>query len=554
MIIITLLIVGLIFRKRIYDSVDRQEMWKMDIMNRNTAAELARIKGLNLSGETQEKFESWKERWEFIVAKELPDISEMLFEAEDAADRYRFPTSRKIIQKVDHTLNVIEDDIKRMLGELEELLESEQTSQQDIEVLQPKLRDLQQSILQERNQYGRSVPRFTERLEEIETGSLTYDELVEAGNYLEAKDFVDQLKEDFRNLEDEVKEFPTLLKMCTHHLPSQLDKLSSGLKTMKEYRVEHLGFDQEIHNYEQRLLDCVQSLEKGTTSEVKTIIEEIEERITEMYDLLEEEALAKNYIETQLSNYEQLLKELVLGFNETKEEVEVSRKSYFFEDHDMEKYHSLEKAVTHSKNESDKFKQDLDDEEKAHSNLRVQLEEEMKRLKDLDKRHQDFKEKVRSLRKDELEAQEKLSEMRKQVNDLKRKLKRSNLPGIPNFILHVIESAVKSNDNVMKKLDKQPLDIAAVNHALDVAESAVDDAIEQTDVTLDQAYLTEQVIQYANRYRSTYPLLAAKLSESERLFRSFEYELSLEHAASAIEEVEPGALKQIEANQVAMLS
>lgn len=88
-----------------------------------------------------------------------------------------------------------------------------------------------------------------------------------------------------------------------------------------------------------------------------------------------------------------------------------------------------------------------------------------------------------------------------------------------------------------------------VHHVLSEAASSVERAVEQTEIMLDQAYLTEQVIQYANRYRSRYPLLAAKLSESERLFRSYEYELSLERAAEAVEEIEPGALKLIENNQ-----
>ncbi|WBX82271.1 septation ring formation regulator EzrA [Virgibacillus salarius] len=91
----------------------------------------------------------------------------------------------------------------------------------------------------------------------------------------------------------------------------------------------------------------------------------------------------------------------------------------------------------------------------------------------------------------------------------------------------------------MKTLEKQPLDMAEVQQALNDAKNAVEYSMEQTDLMLEQAYLTEQVIQYANRYRSQYPLLAAKLAESERLFRNYEYELSLEHAAKAIEEVEP---------------
>lgn len=55
--IIVLIIVGLILRKRIYDSVDKYEAWKMDIMDRNIASQLGRIKSLNLSGETQQKLD-----------------------------------------------------------------------------------------------------------------------------------------------------------------------------------------------------------------------------------------------------------------------------------------------------------------------------------------------------------------------------------------------------------------------------------------------------------------------------------------------------------------
>ncbi|MDY0396982.1 septation ring formation regulator EzrA [Virgibacillus halophilus] len=50
LLIITLLIIGLILRKKIYDEVDRQDEWKLDIMNRNVAAEISRIKKVEFIG------------------------------------------------------------------------------------------------------------------------------------------------------------------------------------------------------------------------------------------------------------------------------------------------------------------------------------------------------------------------------------------------------------------------------------------------------------------------------------------------------------------------
>src|SRR5699024_6670634 len=116
--IITLIIIGLIMRKRVYDSVDRYESWKMDIMNRNIAAELSQIKSLNLSGETQEKFETWKGRWDYILTKDLPDVEEYLFDAEEAADRYRFPSAKKVLHSLNKKLEAIEADIDDILAEL----------------------------------------------------------------------------------------------------------------------------------------------------------------------------------------------------------------------------------------------------------------------------------------------------------------------------------------------------------------------------------------------------------------------------------------------------
>src|SRR5699024_2292030 len=140
-------------RKRVYDNVDRLEIWKMDVMNRNTAAELARIKGLNLSGETQEKFETWKEHWEHIVTKELPDVEEYLFEAEDAADRYKFSTAKKVLQKIEQILNTIENDIEQMMQELNDLLATEESNRKEIEQLLPKMAVLRKQLLQNRHQF-----------------------------------------------------------------------------------------------------------------------------------------------------------------------------------------------------------------------------------------------------------------------------------------------------------------------------------------------------------------------------------------------------------------
>lgn len=548
LIIIALVIVGLILRKRVYDEVDRQENWKMDIVDRDVASQLAQIKKLNLSGETQEKFESWKERWEHIVTKDLAGVEETLVAAEEAADRYRFTGAKKALRKSEEKLSSVETDIDKILQELNELLESEKASREEVEALQPGIKAMRRKISQNRYQYGKAESYFDKQIDELEAEFPQYDALAEAGDYLEAKQLVDNLKEKMEALADLIEKFPAIYKTCKHDLPAQLDELLSGLNGMKNegYRVGHFGFEKEIHSFQKRLTACVASLDKGDVSEAEPFMNEVEQRVEEMYGLLEKEAIAKSYIEAQIPSYRSTLNEIAASFYNTKSEVEKMKTAYYFEDSDMERYLALEKTLTQLGSELEEISRAMEYENTAHAELRKQLDEGFERIEDLKERHETFKKRLHNLRKDELEAKEALAEIREQIFDTNRRLKKSNIPGVPNFIWNMMETATEKNKKVVQALEKQPLEISEVQHELAEAKTAVDHAIEQTDLMLEQASLTEQVIQYANRYRSNYPVLAGKLAEAERLFRAYEYELALEQAAKTLEEVEPGALKRIE--------
>lgn len=366
LVIIAIIITGLILRKRVYDVVDRLEAWKMDIMNRNIASEISRIKNLNLSGETQEKFESWKERWEHIVTKELPDIEEYLFDAEEASDRYRFPTAKRELRIAEQTLQSVEKDIDETLEELDQLMESEESSRKDIERIEPDLKALRKKLSYNRSRYGNAESQFEHEFDELEKELAQYHELVGSGNYSEARNLVEELKQRLDQLAAEMDDFPAIYRKCKQELPEQLDELVNGLRDMKKdgYRIEHLGFEKEVKHYQYRLTECMESLEKGDTSIANDIIPEIEERIAEMYQLLEKEALAKNYVDTKLTPYQNALAALESNFNVTKEEVEALRENYYFEDGDMEKYLSLDKAITQLHNHLEDINDSIEHEDR----------------------------------------------------------------------------------------------------------------------------------------------------------------------------------------------
>lgn len=551
LIIIVLIIIGLILRKRVYDSVDRLESWKLDVMNRNIGTELARIKTLNLSGETQKKFETWKSQWEDIAAKDLSQVEECLFDAEEAADRYRFPTSKKALQRGSEILHTIEKDLERMLEELDTLLMSEETSRKGVEELTPTLKELQKTMMQDRYKYGKAERVFDKRITNIETQLDTYAAYVDEGEYSEAKELVDEIIAELHTLEEDMGLFPELLTMCKEVLPNQIKDVRTGIDEMRElgYHIKELGVEDELEQYSKQIDVCMETLEGGEIGEVPSLLEEVDENIKDIYAILEKEALAKNYIETKYLTYFATLEQIRNTFATTKSEVERLRETYFIEDKDMEQFLLLDQTVQQISSQVATFKKEMEEKLVTHSTLRTRLEQGLEQMEQLKDEHVEFTEKIHNLRKDEREAKKKLEQLRDQYQHIQRQIQNSNIPGIPSFIIERMDEAAEKNEQVIQTLGKQPLDMSAVQHALTEAKRSIEQLVEEVDISIDQANLTEHVIQYANRYRSSQPILAAQLAEAERLFRKYEYELALEKAAEAIEEIEPGALKQIERYQ-----
>lgn len=549
--IIVCLTIALIVRKRVYDQVDHIEKWKLDIMDRDVAKQIGKIKTLNLSGETLEKFEEWKDEWEKIVTKSLPDIEKYLMDAEEAADRFLVPKANKILKEAENHLEKIEEEIKEIIGELEELLYAEETGRGGAEELKPKIKGLRSMLSQSRYQYGKAEKQFDKEIDELEAILDQYDAFVNDGDYLKANESISELKESTEKVENKLDTFPDLLKQVKQELPSQLTNLSSGMKEMREsgYRIKHLGFEKEIITYQEQLKDIESQLETADITDVEQLLQQIETRILEMYEALEGEAIAKNYIEQKGPEYEDSVNQISATYETAKIEVEEIKKAYYVEDDDMERFQTMGKAIKALKGHVEELHQSIEDDKQSHSELKKGIEEGFKKIAQLEEEHESFKKSIANLRKDELEARDKLVEMRGQLTDLNRKLKKSNIPGVPSYIWTRFETAIQKNEKVMEALETYPLDMNNVQQALTEAKKSIEQAYEQVDMMLDQAYLTEQVIQYANRYRSKHSDLDNKLKEAERLFRNYEYELSLEHAAKAVEEIEPGSLQKIESYQ-----
>ena len=136
--------------------------------------------------------------------------------------------------------------------------------------------------------------------------------------------------------------------------------------------------------------------------------------------------------------------------------------------------------------------------------------------------------------------------MRKLLHDTDRLLHKANIPGIPEEMDARLEEAEEHIYVVIQSLQVVPLNMETVHENLRMAEKCIADVNNRAKEIIENVVLIERIIQYGNRYRATNPKMNLRLLEAEEAFHQFRYTKALDDAATAVEEVEPGAMKRIQ--------
>lgn len=541
-------IFGFYSRKKIYTEVDRLEAWKIDMMNRPVTDEIAKVKELNMTGQTEELFERWRKQWDEVVTVALPDVEELLFDSEDLADKYRFGKAKRVLAQIEAILNDAETNIATILEELKELVGSEEKNRIEVEELNKLYRDLKKSLLAHRHTYGRTEKLLETILEEIHGKFNEFEEATTNGNYFEAREIVLQIKEDLALTKQQMDEIPHLLHECQHVIPNQLNEVSDGYNQMEQegYSLEHHQILKEIERMREQLTKYISLIEELKLDEVKKGLDDTREALDTIYDLLEAEVKANQFVKNEVEKIEQDLEDLIEGSKETEEETSFVQQSYRLNENDIERHRNIVKQIKQLVKQYVSIQVKLDEDQIAYSLVRMELEEVYGKIQEVKQEHLQYSEMLKTLRKDELHAREQISDMVKKLADAKRLISKSNIPGLPAKYSELLSEANLSLTQVMSTLDEKPLNMGTVNEALQNALDLVSKTYENTEEMIEQVYLAEKVIQYGNRYRSRNPKIADSLNEAEKAFRNYEYALALEQAATAIEDIDPGALKKIE--------
>lgn len=548
-LILVIYISGYFLKKKQYKEIDRLEAWKIEVMNRPVLDEMSKVKRLNMTGQTEELFEKWRKDWDEIVTSFLPDVEEYLFDAEECIDKYRFNKAKNIQKAIEQQLEETDRKIDELIEEIKDLVGSEEKNRLEVEELKELYRSNKKTLLAHRHHYGNAEKSLELKLDEVILSFQRFDELTENGNYLHARETILAIKESLANISYKLEMIPNLLVECQSKIPSQMDEMKDGFREMEKqgYHLEHIQLDREMARIEKELDTYKGFLENAEIEDVESGIDDIKASMEMLYDLLEEEVNSKQFIQDNEAAAKQLLETVEKANGTIKKEVETVQQSYHLSGERLEELVQLDKQLDQLLKRFELLEHKIGQDETAYSLLKDELFHIKYELEEMNTAFATFSESLHMLRKDELTVREKLQELTRKMADTIKLVSKSNIPGAPHDLLTLIEESKESLQDVKAKLEEKPLDISSLQRVLEVATLNVEKTYDATNELVETVMLVEKVIQYGNRYRSRYPSVDKGLKDAELSFRGYDYQAALEQAAASVEEIEPGALKKIEA-------
>ena len=542
---------GYFMKKKYYKESDRLEKWKFEINSRPVIEEMQKVKQLNMNGQTEERFEKWRNDWDEVITEKLPDLEELLFDAEEFIDKYRFKKAKAVQQEIEKVLTETEEKINTILSELHELVGSEEKNRTEMEELKELYRESKKMLLAHRHSFGKSEEFLEQRLNEVTGRFAQFNEKTEEGNYLDAREIVLSIRGDLEKIKGDMDLIPDLLVECHSTIPFQLSELQEGYKEMltQGYILDHAQVEERTGEISSTLEVCLNRVETADLDGVPEQINEWKETIDEIYDLLENEVIAKQKIEQTDREILSMLRSARVDNQDLKKEMVQIQQSYHLEEVDIQAAEIMEKRIEDLFRRFELLEHKVNGNMAAYSHLSNELLEVKDTIGFIVEEQALLSEKLHALRKDELSAREKVKELNIKITESIRTISNSNIPGVPHQYKELIDDAQESIQNVIAKLEEKPLNIPVVLQYLEVALLTVEKVVSMTDEVIETAQLVEKVIQYGNRYRSRYSSVNKGLDEAEKSFRNFNYKEALEQASASIEEIEPGALEKIEVLQ-----
>lgn len=542
-LVIIAYLVGVIVRKRNDSLIASLEERKQSLFGLPVNEEVEAVKNLHLIGQSQTTFREWNQKWVDLSLNSFSDIENHIFEAEDLNDSFKFISAKHEIDNVESQLNLVEEDINAIREALAVLKEQEEKNSARVKHALDLYETLQASISEKEDNFGSTMPEIEKQLKNIEAEFSQFVTLNSTGDPVEASEVLDRAEEHTIALGQISEQIPAIVAKLEDDFPDQLDDLEQGYRRLLEQNYHFAEKDIEARFQEVR--DAI----RANSSELVTLNldrardenEHIQEKIDSLYELFEREIAAHKAALKDSKIIPDYLAHAKANNEKLEHEIKRLSHKYILNDNENLSLRSFTKNLEEIEQETLPIVEVFDNQDKPFSELQLIFDRTLKTLDAIEEGQMQIFEHVKNIEQIESVARQSLDQYINRLHSIKRYMEKRNLPGIPQDFLSAFFTTSKQLEVLIDELSRGRIDIEAVSRLTDVATAAIANLEEATYQVVQNATLTEQLLQYSNRYRSFEPSVQSSFEHALHLFEvDNNYQASFDEISYALETVEPG--------------
>lgn len=534
-------------KKRLARIIENLEKEKNLLINVPVLNELSKVEALVKNNKLEEKYRTWKLKFDIIEKETIPEVNDMLIEVDFMVEKSKAEEVYKKISEIEIKLYEVKTKIKGIMAEIKEITSSEEKNRATVIKLKATYRRLKKRFEDTKPDYEETAKTIELQFETIERRFEEFEEVMEKRDYEEVIYVVKGLTEMIEHMQIVIDEIPEIMLMGKSLIPKRTEDASSEyIKLTREgYQLDYLNVEYNIVETEKKvnaIFDRVRVLNlEDVTFELKTILEYFDS----LFNDFETEKLTRKYYEEGLKAFSKERKHVnkILGavagrlpemqkqYNLTEDtlaSIELFRKEFEDINGDYEKLQTLDK--NHS------F---------AFSKLNQELEIIALKLSKLHEKLSNLLQRVSNLKDDEERARGQLEDIKLLLKQSKYQIRKNRLPVIPDKYYVELKEASDGIKEIQKELSNKPIDVDTLNVRVDTARDLVFKLHNTTNEMVKLALLSEYAIVYGNRYRSSKSVINEGLIRAEKLFFSGDYKRSLDLSINTLDMVEPGIHKKI---------
>ncbi|HEP4466366.1 TPA: septation ring formation regulator EzrA [Streptococcus pyogenes] len=543
LLVIIAYLVGVIIRKRNDSLITSLEERKQALFALPVNDEIEEVKSLHLIGQSQTSFREWNQKWVDLTVNSFADIENHIFEAENLNDTFNFIRAKHEINSVESQLNLVEEDIASIREALNILKEQEEKNSARVTHALDLYEKLQASISENEDNFGSTMPEIDKQMKNIETEFSQFVALNSSGDPVEASEVLDRAEEHTIALGQITEQIPAIVAKLEDDFPDQLDDLETGYRRLLE---ENYHFPEK--NIEARFQEIRESI-RANSSELVTLDldrarEEnthIQERIDSLYEVFEREIAAYKVAAKNSKMLPRYLAHVKRNNEQLKDEIARLSRKYILSETESLTVKAFEKDIKEIEDSTLAVAEQFGLQEKPFSELQVTFERSIKTLTNVESGQMDVFAAVKDIEKIESQARHNLDVYVTQLHMIKRYMEKRYLPGIPQDFLSAFFTTSSQLEALMDELSRGRINIEAVSRLSEVATVAIANLEDLTYQVVQNATLTEQLLQYSNRYRSFEAGVQSSFEHALRLFEvENDYQASFDEISYALETVEPG--------------